>query len=255
MTNDEGHGDAREVPIMTLRNTRETEKADSTFRIRGSFVIRHSSFVIKRGFTLIELLTVISILSILMALALVGINAARDRGDEMAVSTDIQFLSSAIQQFSEEMGDFPPSGLGDIDRKLSGNGINEGNESLFGFLLSRKRGGPYAELEEDRWVNTDLDHLSGAQKKIIKKEINWVRGNDALLEYVDIWGNPYVYIHNSDYGTKFSYQSTEGLLFEVEAQKNPATGTYYAPTTFQLWSLGSDGENQNGEGDDIVSWN
>ena len=73
--------------------------------------------------------------------------------------------------------------------------------------------------------------------------------------YFDIWGNPYVYIHHRDYGTKFSYQSPEGLLFEVEAQKNPATGTYYAPTTFQLWSLGSDGENQNGEGDDIVSWN
>ncbi len=215
----------------------------------------HERLKADRGFTLIELLTVISILSILIALALGGINAARNRGDEMAVSADLQFLSSAIQQFSEEMGDFPPSGLGDIDRKLSGNGINEGNESLFGFLLSRKRGGPYAELEEDRWVNTDRDHLSGEQKKIVKKEINWVRGNDELLEYVDIWGNPYVYIHNRDYGKKFSYQSPEGLLFEVEAQKNPATGSYYAPTTFQLWSPGSDGENQNGEGDDVVSWN
>lgn len=208
----------------------------------------------RRGFTLIELLTVISIISILMAIALIGINAARNRGDEIAVSTDLQFLSTSIRQFSEEMGDFPPSRLSDIDRKLAGNGINEGNESLFAFLQTRKRGGPFAELEEDRWVNTDADRLSGAQKKVVEKEIDWVRGNDELIEYVDMWGNPYIYIHHRDYGVKFKYQSPEGILFDVEAQKNPATGTYFAPTTFQIWSLGSDGINQNGAGDDLVSW-
>ncbi len=207
------------------------------------------------GFTLIELLAVIAILSILMGLALVGIHAGRERGHEMAVSTDLEFLRASIQRFSEEMGDFPPSRLADVDRKLAGNGINEGNESLFAFLLTRKRGGPYVELKEDRWVNTDLDGLSTAESKVVRKEIDWVRGNDQLLEYADIWGNPYIYIHHRDYGTKFRYQSPEGLSFEVEARKNPATGTYYAPTTFQLWSLGADGENQNGEGDDIVSWN
>ena len=208
-----------------------------------------------RGFTLIELLVVISILSILMGLALVGVNVARQRGDEMAVSNDIQFLRVAVGQFAEEMGDFPPSQLRYIDSKLSGNGINEGNESLFAFLLTRKGAGPYAEPEEDRWVNADFDRLSKAQGKIVKREIDWVRGNEELLEYVDIWGNPYVYIHNRDYRTKFRYQTSDGTLFEVEAQKNPDTGTYFAPTTYQIWSLGADGENQNGGGDDIVSWN
>ena len=81
-----------------------------------------------------------------------------------------------------------------------------------------------------------------------------MRGTAALLEYGDVWGSPYVYIPATDYGKKLRYQGIEGEPFEVEARKNPTTGTYCAPTTYQLWSLGADGVNQNGEGDDIVSW-
>jgi len=75
-----------------------------------------------------------------------------------------------------------------------------------------------------------------------------------LTEYVDLWGAPYVYIHCRDYGKKLKYQLEDGTTFEAEARKNPTTGTYYAATTYQLWSLGPDGVNQNGDGDDVVSW-
>lgn len=207
-----------------------------------------------RGFTLIEMLVVVTIISILAGLSLVGVQKARQYGNEKAAKVELQMLAARLQSFSNGFGDFPPTSLADI--KVKGNSINDGNESLFLFLLSRKHGGPFADdLKEDRWRNTDGDDLKGVDTKVLAKEIDPVRQTPPLLEYVDLWGNPYIYIHSRDYGKKFKYQNDEGTVFEAEARKNTVTGTYYAPTTFQLWSVGRDGTNQNGEGDDIVSWN
>lgn len=207
-----------------------------------------------RGFTLIEMLVVVTIISILAGLSLVGVQKARQYGNEKAAKVELQMLAARLQSFSNGFGDFPPTSLADI--KVKGNSINDGNESLFLFLLSRKHGGPFADdLKEDRWRNTDGDDLKGVDTKVLAKEIDPVRQTPPLLEYVDLWGNPYIYIHSRDYGKKFKYQNDEGMVFEAEARKNAVTGTYYAPTTFQLWSVGRDGTNQNGEGDDIVSWN
>jgi prepilin-type N-terminal cleavage/methylation domain-containing protein len=207
----------------------------------------------QNGFTLVEMLVVCAIIAILTGLTMVGLQRARKSGDDTACSLDVQMLVSRIQNLKNGFGDFPPTSLSDI--KIKGNGINDGNESLFAFLLARKHGGPFADdLKEDRWRNFDADEVKGADVKIIAKELQWTRGNNQLLEYVDLWGYPYVYIHSRDYGKKFKYQLEDGTTFEAEARKNPATGTYFAATTFQLWSIGPDGINQNGEGDDIVSW-
>ena len=160
---------------------------------------------------------------------------------------------SRIDAFKNAFGYYPPTSLNSIGLKT--NGINDGNESLFAFLTSRKKGGPFADdLKEDGWVNADNDAVTAQKMKIVKREIDWIRGTNALLEYVDFWGNPYIYINSRDYGRKLKYQAPGGKVFEVQACKNPTTGTYCSPTKFQLWSLGCDGINQNGGGDDIVSW-
>ena len=207
----------------------------------------------RSAFTLIEMLVVMTIISLLAGLTLVGVQKAREAGYENVVKSDVSSLKSDIEGFRNAMGDYPPSSLTDI--KIKGNGINDGNESLFAFLLTKKLGGPFAsDLREDRWTNLDNDELTARQAKTIQQEIDWTRGNNQLLEYVDFFGTPFIYLHNRDYETRFKYRDAEGNTFEVAAQKNPATGTYYAPNSFQLWSLGPDGKNQNGEGDDIVSW-
>jgi prepilin-type N-terminal cleavage/methylation domain-containing protein len=206
-----------------------------------------------RGFTLVEILVVLSIISILAGLSFIGLQRANLHGQRTAVEQEIALLASAIKSFATEMGDFPPTSLEFI--KIKGNGLNEGNESLFAYLQTRKRGGPFIDdLKEDRWANYDADRLSAQHLRIVQKEIDWTRGGDQLLEYTDIWKHPYIYIHHRDYNKKFRYQDGEGRILEVEAAKNPLTGGYAAPTTFQLWSLGPDGLNQNGEGDDICSW-
>ena len=219
------------------------EKSSACRPIRGS----------KLGFTLIEVLVVMAIISILAGLSLVGIQKGREYGETNAVKSDVLMLAARIRSFRSAWGDFPPTSLADVG--VRGNTLNAGNESLFAFLLTRKHGGPFADdLPEDRWVNTDGDALTAAQRKIVRAQIDWIRGNDALLEHVDFWGNPYVYIRASDYATSFRYSTQFGDPFTAQAGKNGATGTYFAPTTFQLWSLGPDGINQNGGGDDIVSW-
>lgn len=205
------------------------------------------------GFTLIEILVVIAIISILASLTTVGVLKARKSGQETAAHTDVQMLCSRIESFKNSHGFYPPTSLSAVG--IRSNGINDGNESLFAFLTSRKKGGPFADdLAEDGWVNADGDSINAKEAGIIQREIEWTRGTRALLEYTDFWGNPYVYINAQDYGKKFKVQVPGGEPFEVQARKNKTTGTYCAPTTFQLWSLGSDGVNQNGGGDDIVSW-
>ena len=99
------------------------------------------------------------------------------------------------------------------------------------------------------------EHSTGRIHSIVARDIDWTRGNNKLLEYGDFWGEPYVYIHPRDYGTKFRYLTSDGTSFEAASKKNKTTGNWYASDSFQLWSLGTDGINQNGEGDDLVSWN
>lgn len=205
------------------------------------------------GFTLIEMLVVCAIIALLAGLTMVGLQKARISGQETACAAEVQMLASRVESFKNAFGDFPPTSL--ADARIKGNSTNDGNESLFAYLLSKRKGGPFADdLKEDRWHNSDHDEVKGTDLKTLEKEIAWTRGNGQLLEYVDLWGEPFIYIHSRDYGKKWRYQKDDGTTFDVEAQKNPTTGTYYAPNKFQLWSLGPDGLNQNGEGDDIPSW-
>lgn len=205
------------------------------------------------GFTLVELLVVMAILSILGGLSYVGLQRALRSGHETDEKVHIEMLVSAIKTYSTEMGDFPPTTLEEVG--IPGNKTNQGNESLFAHLQTRKRGGPFVEdLPQDRWQNLDADVLTAAKLAKLKKMLDWVRPGNQLLEYNDRWGNPYVYIHSRDYGKSFHYLDADGNAFSVQAARDPTTGGYSAPTSFQLWSIGYHGVNENGEGDDICSW-
>ena len=78
-------------------------------------------------------------------------------------------------------------------------------------------------------------------------------------EIVDPWGNPLVYFHNRDYKKPKSYMCTYKLLGRKNASgfkpgKSKKTATYHSWSSYQIWSVGPNGENENGEGDDIGSW-
>ncbi len=74
---------------------------------------------------------------------------------------------------------------------------------------------------------------------------------DGRSELLDPWGRPLVYFSPDDYATSQQWGKDGG---DAGASKNPATGEFAARMRFQLWSAGPNGLNENGGGDDIVSW-
>ncbi len=63
----------------------------------------------RRGFTMIELLMVIIIIGILMALLLPAIQSAMRTARNAAVSSEINQLAQALENFKSRYGDYPPS--------------------------------------------------------------------------------------------------------------------------------------------------
>jgi prepilin-type N-terminal cleavage/methylation domain-containing protein len=61
------------------------------------------------GFTLIEVLVVIAIIAILAALLLGGVMAFMKKGPEMVSKSDIQQLSTSLDQFKGKFKQYPPS--------------------------------------------------------------------------------------------------------------------------------------------------
>lgn len=207
----------------------------------------------RQGFTLVELLVVISIIGTLAGLSAWGIMRAKTRGKEGAVKTNLAALSSSIEQYMTEHGDYPPSSLDLIGAK--GNGINDGIECLLAALQTRRNQGPFiGDLDPDQRSNTDEDSLSASELKKLKKKINWSRTNSKLFEYHDEWGNPLIYIRADDYGKTFKIQRRDGEVIAVKAANDPETGSYYKPSEYQIFSLGEDELPDGGDGDDVCHW-
>ncbi len=207
-----------------------------------------------RGFTLVEMLVVIAIISTLMGLALASIQVARRFSDKKATAGDILLLVQAINNYQAQYGDYPPSSLSAL--KVKGNGVNEGNECLVLCLSGRKKGGPFHEaFKEDRLSNLDNDALSGKDFQAVKKALDLPQDVAQLYEYTDLWGNPFVYIHNRDYSAKkIQYTDNEGKPVTVQAARSAKLGSPQSATTYQIWSFGPNRINENGDGDDIASW-
>ncbi|MDG1455452.1 MAG: hypothetical protein P8R38_04540, partial [Planctomycetota bacterium] len=97
--------------------------------------------------------------------------------------------------------------------------------------------------------NLDSDILAND----MVEQMSWLFGDNQLREYLDPWGNPYVYIHNRDYGREFSV-SQEGVPVMVTSGTSVKTSTFHEPIRFQIWSAGPDGIHENGKGDDVSQW-
>jgi prepilin-type N-terminal cleavage/methylation domain-containing protein/prepilin-type processing-associated H-X9-DG protein len=79
---------------------------------RPSFVIRHSSFVIFSGFTLVELLVVIAIIGILVALLLPAIQAAREAARRSQCKNNVRQIAVGCLNYESTHKMFPRGGWG-----------------------------------------------------------------------------------------------------------------------------------------------
>jgi len=188
-----------------------------------------------RGFTLIEVLAVIVILGILMIVLLPRLTGITERAKAKMTAAWINQLQTAIGQYEDRYGDYPPS---QFQEKwgTAPNTTNLGGETLVLSLWSPEWSG--AGLDEDKLVNTDGDETKKALTKFPKT---------SLFELRDEWGNPIAYFHHRDYGREDTYlvknaDTGEEGESSIKAQMNPTTKTYYNSTKFQLISAGPDGE-------------
>ena len=187
------------------------------------------------GFSLIEILVVITIIGILIAASGGAYMKWFRQAEEDKTRTFILELQSYAWSYNDRRGDYPPSLLKALGVATTGDEDNEGIEAFVQAIFHKDYDGPRPDTASDL-INADDDE---ANKKITMFE------RPALFEFPDAWDNPLIYIRYSDYGKVFTYsiETEYGLeSIEVRALKNPKTGTYYNFESFQIISVGEDGE-------------
>ncbi|MFH1245404.1 MAG: type II secretion system major pseudopilin GspG [Candidatus Omnitrophota bacterium] len=138
------------------------------------------------GFTLMELLVVMAIVVILAGMAVGGAQMARKRGAMTKAKAAIAALEAAIDMYELDLGVYPASGNTTMVQELSSDSNPNPDWN-----------GPYIRFKEDELANG---------------------------EYLDPWGNPYIYTTPGAHNT----------------------------SSFDIYSCGPNGE--EGGGDDIYNW-
>lgn len=199
----------------------------------------------RRGFTLIELLVAIGVIVVLVGLSFPAISAVRKRSQVRETDAVLQRIKLALATYAQDFGDYPPSAVKKVG--LKGNGQNDGVELMLRALSTKAKSGPYIQLDDRQMGNADQDRLPTDKDPFGSTFLN-----RELLEVLDSWQNPVVYLHNADYDKGGAATLQAGGLAQVPAGKSEQTGQYLGLTTFQLWSAGPDGA-ANTE-DDLRLW-
>lgn len=208
----------------------------------------------QRGFSFIEILIVMAIIGVLAAGATVAITMWNKRAPIFATEKTLSKTKLYIDDWKQSFGMYPPSEVTRL-HTVAGQGpkastpenkINAGIESIYQALYWQGFNKD-PEWGEDELSNTDEDAL--------KKGINKHQTTD-LMEIRDAYGHPLVYFQKDDYDVAFNaggvaYMNGELDEFEARPYKRE-DGTYYNPGSFQIWSVGADGEPNTD--DDIVLW-
>jgi len=116
-------------------------------------------------------------------------------------------------------------GLSVRDIPVDNSVVNAGAKALAQMVLS-----------EPGYLRVDLLRDRG----YLKEDTD---GNQMLI---DSWGNPVIFIPGAHYGSTFQYRNARGESFTVRARRHTSDHGY------QLWSLGPNGVDDRGGGDDVV---
>ncbi|MGE0434320.1 MAG: type II secretion system protein [Planctomycetota bacterium] len=207
-----------------------------------------------RSFTLIELMVVIAIIGILVSLTVVGVMSAITSGKVGKTHSLITALKAGLEGFSSPSGPgggtYPPATLNTWG--LSHDSTNTGIETLLMCLRTRKGGGPFFNIND--WSNMVEDRDDeGTDAGDSYQYFDIDSTKTTLLEIVDPWGNPLVYVPRDQYDTDFTILDANDEFITIRASYID-TGTGELPAHYVIWSFGPNGINEYGGGDDIPSW-
>lgn len=197
------------------------------------------------GFTLIEILVVLTILGLLFGFGAIAIRNMQGAGHVAKTESILAMVKGFLEQYRNATGDYPPSSLSKLGVR-SPNTLFEGNEAMVLALAAKDYTGN--RIEEQYLKNLDDDR---ADKNISMFD------EPVLLEIVDGWDNPLVYIRYDQYEATHEYEFTTQATLETErvqvkAAKSTMTGSYFSKESYQLVSAGEDGV--FGNEDDIKSY-
>lgn len=208
----------------------------------------------ERGFSFIEILVVMGIIGVLVGMVTVAIQIWGKKGPEFLTKQRLTKVAAGIREVKRTFEEYPPLDMKTIPRlfmleglkiKPDKNGTNMGIESVVQCLYLK--GLKYdAQLSDGEFVNTDEDELKVAFTKRSALEMHEVR---------DEWDQPMIYIPARSYGLvdgdAATYINADGMEVEARPWKSE-NGGFQNPQSFQLFSMGADGE-PNTE-DDVLAW-
>lgn len=202
-----------------------------------------------RAFTLIEMLVVIGIISVLATLVIAAMQSTLRRSSKTATFLLIQTLEQKLDAYQLEYGAYPPSRPAEVG--LVTNGVNDGVKCLVRCLSSqRKPGGPYFLFEGDVLLSITDDRLPDG-----RNPTGSIFLKPDLLELVDEFRRSLIYLNAADYDKGQTVQLEQGgPRIKVVGVRSKATGQHEGFGKYQLWSVGANGQDEAGEGDDVTSW-
>lgn len=214
------------------------------------------------GFTLVEILVVLAILATLISLVAATIPRAMRAKNVTRTQALVNQIGSTLELLrndNEQYGKYPPSrsrdlkfGKNFIGKELGmPNDINAGIETIHFLLNNPDIQVSQVTSDEELIGNTDEDSFRSARG---------IAADALAREYLDAWGRPLVYFHSNDYKDPKNLgdiTSAEGekILVRPKKMSAKAGGQFLYPSSFQLFSLGPNGEQDPDEGeesDDIV---
>jgi type II secretory pathway pseudopilin PulG len=200
---------------------------------------------------LVELIVVIGIMGVLASLLMGGIMVARQAVKKSMTQTLVRNVEVAAKMFENDWGYLPYDrvSLLDLSASISNTSSTTAPIAVCMFLvLTQKKNGPYLEPDvKDLEMSTDsLDPRSHAvlpsflSSTTDPRSWNSRYGAQAPL-LLDAWGTPLRYDRNNPEGA-FSFTDAAG------------TNVSYNLKTVDVYSLGPNGQDDRGAGDDINNW-
>lgn len=209
------------------------------------------------GFTLVEILVVLAILGTLIGLIAALIPKAMVAKQKTRANHLINQIGAALTLLKndpDQLGRYPLSRLRDlkIGKTMVGkevgqqNDINVGIECIY-FVLNN----PDIQVQQ---ITSDPELIGNADKDQYRSARGSASDTEAR-EYLDPWGQPLAYFHSNDYKepkglTDLVTPDGRKISVKPKRMKASAGGGFKNKNSFQLFSVGPNGEQDPDEAED-----